>query len=606
MPVWTAVACCVIVMAGLAGPRPAAAQAPSDDLEISVPETVWGFDGKAVKETFTPLSILVQNPGPRIASGTMRLDRQMPLDSVKEPPIEIPFDVPPFEERWVQIAPYIVDEFTPWQLTWGKKPSQTVEIPQPRLGDVAVVLMVNPNDRPRSTGVLRRFRSNLFPASVTATDGLETVFLNSIPDLQGARLQSFLDWLHRGGHIVLLHGDDQKYPTFPSALAALNDPADVFHVGSGEVRRLALDASDVNEKQLRLTSRPDRRDVTQRESAVKFNDPYKTYNGRYPWSRDRAVLEKLEGVSRFHRRWWVIYPLALLYLLAVFPGSYAIAHTPQGVRRFYIAYFAIAIAFSWAFKTLGGVGGGDRNRIRSATIAHQLSPGVFDCSQWCSMAAVDGGRYTLTHEGSGRCYAHNEEFETPHGLITAGAGAKYELEIPVASTRTVVTRMRATASPVTVQLQSMDFVERKLNSCKVAFAGLPNEPIEAFACHRELIFRLQKNGDAWTSDRRRSTSTSVFITDLDRVPNYTLNLRGRPTIENKVTKDFYRSLERPLIGNSFQTRGHVESWSAMLPAGCVRLMALVQGNRDFAGTASTFDDVQGCVLYVIDLPIKED
>src|SRR5436190_12095463 len=252
MPLRTAVACCLVLLASLSWSRPACAQARNNELEIAVPETFWGFDGKAVRETFTPLSILVQNTGSKAASGTLRLTRQMPREATKEPAIDIPFDVPPFDERWVQIAPYILDEYIPWQITWGPKPSQTIEMSQPRLGEPAVILLVNPNDRPRPSGLLRRFRTNLFPASVTATDSLGTVFLNSIPDLQGARLQAFLEWLHRGGVVVLLHGDDQQYPKFPSGLAALNDPADVFHVGSGQVHRLPIDASDVKDSHLRI------------------------------------------------------------------------------------------------------------------------------------------------------------------------------------------------------------------------------------------------------------------------------------------------------------------------------------------------------------------
>jgi len=606
MSIRTTAACCLIVLAGIAAPPAASAQTGSDDLQIAIPETVWGFDGKAVRESFMPLSILVRNMSAKTASGSLRLVRQIQLDRLQEPPIDIPFDIPPFEERWLQVAPYVVDEFAPWEIIWGKKASERVEIPQPRLGPPATVLLHNPNDRARATGLLRRFSANLFPASVTSTDALETVFLDSIPDLQGARLQAFLEWLRRGGRVILLHGDDQNFPKFPPALAVLNDPAETFLVGNGEVRRLPLDASRVDNKQLRLAARPERREAVQPEVAAAFRDPYRTYQNRVPWNRDRAVLEKLEGVAQFHRRWWLIYPLALIYLLAIFPGSYAIAQTTKGVRRFYITYFAVTALFAWGFKTLGGVGGGDENRIRSATVACQLSPGVYDCSQWSCMAAVNGGWFAFSHEGSGRWYCHNEEFETPHGLITTGAAAKYEVDIPVASTRSVVSRFRAVAPPVQAELRSADFVDGKLNNCSVAFAGLPADPVSALICHREKILVLQRNGDIWSADLRRSMTTSVFISDLTRVTTATLNRpRGRQ-IANQVSTDFYKSLERSLIGNAFEIRGHVESWSGVLPPGRVRVLALVEDGRAFAGTSADFGDVQGCVLYVVDLPINED
>jgi len=597
--------CCVVAMAGLACSDSACAQTDPRELEVSVGETLWGFDGKAVVDTFTPLSILVQNTGPKNATGTFRLQRGLPLETSREPAIDIPFDIPPFEERWIQAAPYIVDDYIPWQLSWGPREKQKVELPQARVGDAAVILLVNPNDRARPSGVVRRFRSNLFPATITATDGLRAVLLNSVPDMQGARLQTFLEWLHRGGRVILLHGDDRQFPRFPSTLAALNNPEETFTVGSGQVRRLPVEASDIDEAQLRRAISPERPQSLKASTAV-FRDPNRTYNGRIPWSRDRALLENLETVSRFHRRWWLIYPLALLYLLAVFPGTFAVARSRKGVKGFYVAYFATAVTFSWAFKTLGGVGGGEKNRIRSATIAQQLSPGVFDCSQWSSLAAVNGGWFTISHEGSGRLYTPCEDFETPHGQITFGAEARYEVDIPVASTRSAVSRFRANSQAVNAHFRSTAFTDGKLAGCAVEFEGLPAEPIAACVCHREAILKLQKSGDVWMSDREKSKATSVFISGLDLLPNYGMDLRGRQAAETSPTADFYLSLERQLVGNAFGIRGHVEPWSATMPAGSVRVMALVETDDALAPHAPGFEDVQGGVLYVIDLPISEN
>ncbi|QDT56265.1 hypothetical protein Pan44_43170 [Caulifigura coniformis] len=596
---------CAVAMACLACPETVCAQTDPGELAINVGETLWGFDGKAVADTFTPLSILVQNTGPKSASGTFRLQRGLPLDVNREPPIEIPFEVPPFEERWIQAAPYIVDDYIPWQLSWGRRENQKLELPQARLGEAAAILLVNPNDRARSSGAVRRFRSNLFPATITVTDGLQTVFLNSVPDIQGARLQTFLEWLNRGGRVILLQGDDHQFPRFPSTLAALNNPEETFAVGSGQVRRMAVEVGDIDEAQLHRVTRPERPESL-KDATAAFRDPMRTYNGRYPWSRDRAILERLESVSRFHRRWWLIYPLALLYLLAVFPGTFAVAHSRKGVKGFYLAYFATAVVFSWAFKTLGGVGGGDKNRIRSATIAQQIAPGVFDCSQWSSLAAVNGGWFTIGHEGSGRLYSPCEEFEMPHGQITSGTEARYEVDIPVASTRSAVSRFRTTAPAVGAQLRSLAFADRKLSTCAVEFEGLPAEPISAFACHREGLFKLQKNGDVWMSGRQLSMATAVFISNLDQLPNYSWNARGKQPAETLPTTEFFHSLERPLVGNAFRIRGHVEPWSATMPAGRLRVMALVENEGAFAPVAPGFEDVQGCVLYVIDLPVSEN
>ncbi|HVJ69366.1 MAG TPA: hypothetical protein VM510_15380 [Caulifigura sp.] len=600
---WAAFVVAIVV----AMPDRARAQPAAGELEIDIKETVWGFDGKTVREAFVPLSILVQNQGSKPISGAFRLTRMVPRDAAREPQVEVPFDVPPFEERWVQMAPFIVDEYIPYELRWGPRDKQKIELPQARIGDPAIVLLTNPNDRPRPSGGLRRFRTNLFPASVSATDGLQAVFLDGPPDFQGARLQAFLEWLHSGGTVVILHDDNHSFPKFPSALAVLNEARDSHQVGAGRVQRLGMQARDVDEALIRQTVLPLQLRRSSNEAASAFTDPYRVYNGHYPWSRDRAVLEKLESVTRFHRRWWLIYPLAILYLVAVFPGTFAIAHTSRGVRWFYTAYFAAAVLFSWAFKTLGGVGGGESNRVRTATIAHQLSPGLFDCSQWDCLASVNGGLSTLQNEGSGRLYGPCEEFETPHGLITSGSEAKYEVDIPVASTRSAVSRFRANAPPVSAELQSTEFLDQRLANCSVVFSGLPSQPLEAFVCHRDSILRLKESQGSWKTDRRRAQITSIFVSNLDRARDYTVMAAQREAaIDDVLSDEFYRSFERLLVGNSFRIRGQVDPWSGSMLPGRLRVLALCAADGAFAPKADGFDDVQGCVLYVMDLPISEN
>ena len=590
----------------LASPAMSRAQT-SNDVEILVPETTWGFDGKAVNETFTPLHVLVQNPGPKAASGLLKVRRITSLETAPEPPVLAPFDIPPFEERWIQVPVFIPDDYVPFELSWGAGANQKVEVPQARLGDPAIVLLTNPADRPRSSGLLRRFRASLFPPTVTLTDGLGVVFLDSPPNFPGARMQAFFDWLNCGGTVVLLHDEQDQFPKFPTPLTVLNDPREEFAVGAGRVRRLARQAGAVTEAEMRLAGSTRSLKQADRESEVAFADPNRTYNGRFPWRRDRVVLEKLESVARFHRRWWLIYPLAIMYLLALFPGTFAIARSGNGVRRFYIVYLALAVLFSTAFKTLGAVGGGQASRIRSATIAHQFAPGLFNCDQWNCLAAVNGGTYSVSHEASGRLYASSEEFEISHGLITSGPEAKYEIEIPVASTRTVVSRFRATAPPFKVELRKLDFVDQRLSNCSLAFEGLPSPPLQAFICHGRSILRLKENQETWDVDQRRSQTTSVFITNLDVALDYTgLRKPNRSVDDPLLSAEFYSSFDRLLVGNAFHLRGQVEPHSATLPPGQLRVMALVEADQAFAPRAEGLPDVQGCVLYVIDLPVSEN
>jgi len=576
---------------------------------VIVEETRWGFDGKAQRATFTPLSILLVNPDAKPAGGKLKLLRITGMNKPVDVPIEFEYDVPPFEQRWVQVIPHVIDEYDSWYLAWGDAARERAEIPPPRLGDPAVVLLHNTRELPRSVGAIKRFPVDLFPPSVTATDSLDAVVLDTSPELQGARLQAFLEWIRRGGRVFLLQDDQGRYPQFPTALGALSTNADEFSVGSGRVRRLEKQAADIDPELLRetLMSRP----PTLRNGRPDPQDLFSVYGGATGWDRHRPILSDLEAASRFYRRWWLIYPLSLLYLASIFPASYLVGRNSPKMRWFFATFLGAAAAFSVAFATLGRVGTGERNRIRSATIARQVSDNIFDVSQWAALGVIEGREFTVSHEASGRLYCTGSDEEQVNGAAIPGSSARLVVDIPPGSTRTVIARFRAESPPLQLKLDSLEFGEGRVQGLSVSGSGMPESLISAYAAYRENLYPLNPVANLLVADTHRPVMTSIYASALgefdQRTKSFGWGGMGSSPVdpEEKTQEQLFEHLERRLIGNAFGLTNEVRRDSAITPPGQLRILLFAEDGKRFSISGEEFPDRRGCVLYVVDFPVSD-
>ena len=107
---------CALACLLLAASSNAAGQ---DRDEIVIEQIEWGFNGKAVVLTFTPLSVLISNPGINPAEGTLQLSRAIQLTQRVGAICEEDYYISPGESRWVQFTPYILGDWENWTLNWG-------------------------------------------------------------------------------------------------------------------------------------------------------------------------------------------------------------------------------------------------------------------------------------------------------------------------------------------------------------------------------------------------------------------------------------------------------------------------------------------------------
>ena len=400
----------------------------------------WGFDGKVVLHRFNPLSVLVQNNSPEPFDGMVSA-RKFSAGPVGERIVE-PAYLAPFTSRWVQLYPLVLEDGEGWRLTFEAKGlrTQVFDVAEPKAGTPATIFL-SPGDRlGLSLPGLVRLEDNLFPPMVTATDGLRAVVLSHAPKWDEPRQQAFLDWLHRGGTLHLLHDASGQFPVFGGKLQALNG---VNLLGGGRIRRHARTPQEADKPFLQSTILP--ADEIKAEAG---------YNNSTRWgSIDEGIVQHLKDMTKPDHNWAVIYLLSVLYL-GVFPVVYVLGRKRWHFGAVYGVLLLGVTVFSLGFHQVGKRGYGESTTVHAVALARALEPGQYDVSQWSHVFVTGGGDYRVAHKGSGQLYSSGQSFEAVHGYTKNGPGAEFVADIPPFTGRGVMHRMKIGGPKLTARLLS--------------------------------------------------------------------------------------------------------------------------------------------------------
>ncbi|MBL8848304.1 MAG: hypothetical protein JNG89_01410 [Planctomycetaceae bacterium] len=594
----------LIALSAAGGAVAGAADAPESEGTIEIREIEWGFDGKSPVQTFVPLSLLVENTGATPAKGALRLKKSVGRNQRVDVEYEQTYFISGFSSRWVQLTPYVIGDFEQWTLSWGPQFRNKVEVPTPRMGERATVLIAEENDTTAIGSVLRRCDPALFPTSVTGTDSLRGIVLHAVPSWQGARIQAFLDWLQRGGRLFLVHGADGEYPRFSGELAVLNDARDETRFGSGRITRIPLSVDDIDAdtaRQLILEPQPADRLVESLDSQVQ------RMSGNFPVSIefDDYILRDLMYLTRFHRNWWVVYLAAVLYVLAVFPGSYLLGRRSADWRWFYAGFLGISVVFSAGFARLGQLGSSERSRTRSVAVAYQLADRMFDVTQYTCAASRNGDVYSLTTDGSGRLFTSCQDLEPVKGVARLADGV-LDLDLPSASTCRILQRARMPGPALDVQARELEAGDGVLRNLVLSFGpDVYHDSMLACAWYDGTIHEMEAGPDGARLTTNRAAG-SQFINTLDATPwkaQRQLNIWTSTDIEPATTTEAFQRLMAPLVGSTLRLPTGTYPKDVRLDPAFVRVLLFRTSSDEFQFEGNQFPDQEGYVLYVVDLPV---
>ncbi|MBA3313718.1 MAG: hypothetical protein M3552_10480 [Planctomycetota bacterium] len=426
--------------------------AAAGDPTLVVRDVIWGFDGTVMRDRFSPLTFVVDNPTAEPFDGVIRLYRADFSGRRVGGFYDELIYLAPATQRYVQFYPLILGDMETWMLEWE---GGQAKLPTPRYGPPARVLLTQDGALAERGGAVKRFPARSFPPFTTATDTLSSVVLDHAPDWEAPRREAFLDWLKQGGGLHLMQGADGRPPRFTGDLAVLNEPSDEFRIGSGTVKRHAVGRSGLTSDYVRRQLDPPPRPVEETPEEIARANQDLTYS--YPleqWRMTTGVFNQLKRMVKVEHNWGVIHLLSLSYVAVLFPGCFLIGREFRNVPATFGAIVGATLLFGAAFYLVGNRGYGESDGVFSVALAEHIDDDRYDATAWSSVFVTSGGQYTFLHRGDERIYSDATDNEPVGGVTTAGSTGRFIADVPPYSTRIMshkaVVQSLGAAAPVVI------------------------------------------------------------------------------------------------------------------------------------------------------------
>jgi hypothetical protein len=562
---------------------------------LDVGKPLWGFDGKVLPNAFTVMSIEVGNRGAQPFDGDLVL-----RDLASGAPLKLAVFLAPGTSRWVQFHPYVGGYVTGWKLTWNDGREREEDMGQPSTGAPATVLLADP-DAPGMRAVrMRLFAENLFPATVSATDGLTAVVLDHQPRWDAPRREAFLDWVRRGGTVHLLPGADGAAVQFTDDFSPLNitGNADRQRIGAGLVVRHTITRAEMTEQWLKEHG---------------FAPPELREDGQQNMSdRDGFILHRLAAITRPNIKWGLIYLLTVAYVILIGPVFYVLRK--RNYRVLLGGFIATVALFAWVFAVIGRRGYGEKQIYHSVGIARSLGAGRFDVHEWIHAFATTGDIYKFTHGDGSQFYATGFEGDTVRGEIREGKESHIAADIPLFSSRPFLHRGVMNGDDPRLKVEEWTENEIVTQLGKGAVTPIPRSVrVSAAPDFRKRVIAavIEFNGryaeltltpEGFELPPNASFKNAGDFLGKDRY-NYYGNYDGSYYGDAEGVVRELRSLHPFFIslanGESLHSKKYIPRPSHA--AGSARIFMYADAPPGFAMKNNRFESGQSLVLYVVDI-----
>ena len=471
---------------------------------LEVKQVLWGFDGRAVPERINLLSVLVDNPAADPYNGDATVYQGDPTGKRVGSLIAQPLYLAPFASRWVQFYVYVTSDRDDWTLEMAKRGHR---LDPPDLAAPARVYLLDPDAVSVRALDAKSFPEDLFPPSVSATDGLDSVLMDHAPRWEPLRRQAFLDWLRRGGTVHVFAGPDGHYPTFTSELAVLNnDGAPRQRVGAGLVVRHTEEGQRPSEKALAAEGFP----------PLSLERPQNRY---YMASPEAGRLQTLTRLVQPKHSWPLIYLVLVLYGALVVPVNWLLSRKWRDFRA-PLAFFLICVLSATVLLTIiGRRGYGETQKQLSVAVARQLDDGVYDVTHWTNVFMTSGGQYLLAYPGDYGIYSSGQSIETVSAIAVNGVGGRLMADIPLYSSRPFLHRGKMQGPDLGVRLLDAQAGERLDGlTCSVG-PQFPARPVEMWALYKDRFYGLARTGDRLALVGGPGQESKTFLSQKEEDPN---------------------------------------------------------------------------------------
>lgn len=584
---------------------------------LEIVDIRWGFDGTVVRSQFGMLSVLVDNPSPEAYEGELWLHKQVNTGSPVDAPMVEPVFVGPFARRWVQFYPYIDNNWISFSLSQRdqQRPAlPAIDVPRIKLGWPARVIINTTGEDAQGRVPVKGLPDTLFPPFVTATDGLQCVLLDGVPNWDEPRRMAFLNWLARGGVVFVLQTPTGEFPDFPDSLVILRQPLDETTYQAGQVIRVARPRSSLNPTVLtemfeRLPKRLEIQDdgETKEYSPIDVAETTESYpTGNYLDGTDplagTSFLSRLRRMTRPNHNWPLLHVLFWIYIALIFPGCWLIGRRWTDYRVTYIALLSTVAIFSVLFGFVGQRGYGEATAVNSVAIIRPLPDDRVDVSQWSNAFVTAGGDYEIRHDGVGATYSTCNISEAVNGRIYCGAEAGLLVDIPPFSSREFAHRIEVPLRTPRITVSEFSANAVGLTSLKLATdMPIPDSAENLVALYNRQFHQLQRVGNGL--ELGVSLGPPDVYLQTSNLGNWQYQFGGGWGADERPVTDQYRDLFIPLLSRCLNVSTAGDAATMLVPPHVIRVFYVAPLPEELQVQNPYLGKQDGWALYAIDVAL---
>ena len=565
--------------------------APAGAGTLEVVDHFWGFDGRVVPGRINLLSLEIANRSAKPFECVLSLHRTDVVGRRLGAPLIAACFLSPGASRWVQFFPYVREDEDTWTIEWAGGPKGGCRLRTPAFGPPARVILRDPRDPLATRARVRVLSDRLFPPTVAATDGLDSLLIDYVPGWEPARRRALLDWLRRGGELHILHDRSGRYPVFPGELAVLNSPLDRTRVGAGLVVRHPLGRFEVSNEVL----------AEKGYGLPKLQESQQAIIQNV----EATLFDRLSEMTRPDHNWLVIYLVSLSYIILIVPVNFVFGLQRRDYR-FTLLFFLVAVAGSACLVIFfGRRGRGEAAAVNSIACARQLDADHYDVTQWISAFVVRGAAYDVTHDAPHNLYATCQQEEAVLGVIRNGKGGLFRVDMPLYSDRAFLHRGKLEGHHIKLRVVRWRGGEVLEELVLAPEPGFPADVGEMWALHRTQCYRLVLDGSRIRADTRTGRSTSRFFSESAfsacAHPYDRRRWLDEPR-EGSPGYPFFR-LVRPLIARAIGGTGYFRYYLTrpVFARDRVQLFIFTRSPESFHTKGTPFGKTTGYALYHVDL-----
>ncbi|QDT94723.1 hypothetical protein V144x_01540 [Gimesia aquarii] len=584
---------------------------------IEIHDIRWGFNGSPVAFKINPVTILVENTDPVPFESDFIFHQETFRGQQIDITLSTSTYIAPFEKKWLQFYPYLMESNSHWNLSWqsgNKQHSQSFLSPQVSK-ELITVQLVTPNSLSKAIPGIKQYPEDLFPPFLGAIDSLDTIILDHVPKWEKSRRTAFMQWIFTGGTVHLFQNSNGNPLTFPDSFLPLNSTTSTVHFGNGIIYRHQNRLDDLPSLELKQLIMRNNRSLESQfmkgeraTSSQNSNFSYDEFSAvsYNPPTNDEEILATLNDLSKPKQIWYFIFLLSFIYLIVAGPGYYLITKISNNHFTFYGVYLLSTAIFCFIFLIIGQYSANRTSKIHSLIIANILPENEIDITEWSSLGIASGGNFTISHLGDSHIYSTCQQYSKVNGIAISGREGRIQVDIPTNSSRTFFHRGKTTETIFGVKINS--FLTNDLG-IEVLSLGIDNDfPQEIDQIHflyGAKLYELKKEKDQLkyrgTSRNLRSVLSVNPLHDEYRFTPKGISSFVKPQdLQNSLS---IKHLAPILLQRALKLSSRKQGLNFQLTSNHGKLLVFSSIPDKLFPESPDLSRKEGLVLYCLDVPL---